>query len=58
MYVVLDGAWRRGQSVRLAIAKLKQRSQRSVIGLVTIIYYVELLRSFEGTLICWSCLHL
>jgi hypothetical protein len=43
---------------RRAIAEAKQRSQRSVIGWVTKIYYLELLRAFEGTLSRWSRLHL
>jgi hypothetical protein len=36
----------------------KQRSQRSVIGWVTKIYYLELLRTSEGTLSRWSRLQL
>jgi hypothetical protein len=40
------------------IAEAKQRSQWSVIGWVTKIYYLELLRVSEGTLSCWSRLHL
>jgi hypothetical protein len=32
--------------------------KRSVVGWVTKIYYLELLRAFEGTLSCWSRLHL
>jgi hypothetical protein len=44
-------AWR-------AFAEAKQRSQRSVIGWVTQIYYLELLRASEGKLSCWSRLHL
>jgi hypothetical protein len=36
----------------------KQRSQRSVIGWVTKIYYIELLRASEGTLKHWSRLQL
>jgi hypothetical protein len=34
---------------RRAIAELKQRSQRLVIGWVSKIYYLELLRASEGT---------
>jgi hypothetical protein len=45
------------RSVR-AIAKAKKRSQRSVIGWVTKIYYLELLRASEDTLRRWSRLHL
>jgi hypothetical protein len=41
-----------------AIAEAKQRSQKSVIGWVTKIYYLELLRASEGTLSRWSRLHL
>jgi hypothetical protein len=52
------GRWPRGQSARRAIAEAKQRSQRSVIGQVTKIYYFELLRASEGTLSRWSRLHL
>jgi hypothetical protein len=44
-------AWR-------AIAEPKQCSQRPVIGWVTKIYYLELLRAPEGTLSRWSRLHL
>jgi hypothetical protein len=36
----------------------KQCSQRLVIGWVTKIYYLELLRASEGTLSRWSRLHL
>jgi hypothetical protein len=36
----------------------KQCSQRPVIGWVTKIYYLELLRASEGTLSRWSRLHL
>jgi hypothetical protein len=38
------------QSARLAIAEAKQRLHRPVIGWVTKIYYLELLRALEGTL--------
>jgi hypothetical protein len=48
----------RRQCARRAIAEPKQRSQRSVIGWVTKIYYLELLRASEGTLSRWSRLHL
>jgi hypothetical protein len=49
-----------GYAVRAlrAIAEAKQRSQRPVIGWVTKIYYLELLRASEGTLSNWSRLHL
>jgi hypothetical protein len=40
------------------ITEAKQRSQRSVIGWVTKIYYLKLLRASEGTLSRWSRLHL
>jgi hypothetical protein len=40
------------------IVEAKQRSQWSVIGWVTKIYYLELLRALEGTLSRWSRLHL
>jgi hypothetical protein len=48
----------RCQRARRAIAEAKQRSQRSVIGWVTKIYYLELLRALEGTLSRWSRLYL
>jgi hypothetical protein len=51
-------SWSRGHCARRAIAEAKQRSQWSVIGWVTKIYYLELLRALEGTLSCWSRLHL
>jgi hypothetical protein len=47
-----------GQCARRAIAGAKQRSQWSVIGWVTKIDYLELLRASEGTLSRWSRLHL
>jgi hypothetical protein len=40
----------RGQCARRPIVEPKQRSQWSVIGWVTKIYYLELLRASEGTL--------
>jgi hypothetical protein len=43
---------------RRVIAEAKQRSQRSFIGCVTKIYYLELLRASEGTLSRWSRLQL
>jgi hypothetical protein len=39
----------RGECSRCDIAEAKQRSERSVIGWVTKIYYLELLRVSEGT---------
>jgi hypothetical protein len=50
--------WPRCQCARRTIVEAKQRSQRSVIGWVTKIYYLELLRALKGTLSCWSRLHL
>jgi hypothetical protein len=44
-------------SARHTIAEAKQLQQRSVIGWVTKIYYLELLRVSEGTLNRWSRLH-
>jgi hypothetical protein len=41
-----------------AIVEATQHSQWSVIGWVTKIYYLELLRALEGTLSRWSQLHL
>jgi hypothetical protein len=41
----------------VAIAEAKQRSQWSVLGWVTKIYYLELLRASEGTWSRWSRLH-
>jgi hypothetical protein len=46
------------RSVRSAIVEAKQRFQRSVIGWVTQIYNLELLRASEGMLSRWSRLHL
>jgi hypothetical protein len=45
--------WSRGQCARRAIAKVNQLYQWSVIGWVTKIYYLELLRASEGTLSRW-----
>jgi hypothetical protein len=50
--------WSSGQCARRAIAEAKHRSQWPVIGWVTKIYYLELLRASEGTLSRWSRLHL
>jgi hypothetical protein len=50
--------WSSGQCARRAIAEAKHRSQRPVLGWVTKIYYLELLRALEGTLSRWSRLHL
>jgi hypothetical protein len=59
IFTNLRGArWLRGQCAQRAIAEAKQRSQRSVIGWVTKIYYLELLLASEGTLSRWSRLHL
>jgi hypothetical protein len=41
-----------------AIVEAMQRSQWSVIGWLTKIYCLELLRASEDTLSCWSRLHL
>jgi hypothetical protein len=62
-YICIDlrirGArWPRGQCARRAIAEAKQRSQWSVIGWMTKIYYLKVLRASEGTLRRWSRLHL
>jgi hypothetical protein len=38
--------------------RIKQRSQWPVIGWVTKIYYLQILRASEGTLSRWSRLHL
>jgi hypothetical protein len=46
------------QCARRAIAEPKQCSQRPVIGWLTKIYYLELLRSLEGMLSRWSPMHL
>jgi hypothetical protein len=50
--------WPCGQRARRAIAEAKQRSRWSVIGWVTKIYYLELLRASDGTLSRWSRLHM
>jgi hypothetical protein len=50
--------WSSGQCARRAIAEAKHRSQWPVLGWVTKIYYLELLRASEGTLSRWSRLHL
>jgi hypothetical protein len=50
--------WPRGHCAWRAIAEAKQRSQWSVIGWVTKIYYIEFLRPSEGTLSLWTRLHL
>jgi hypothetical protein len=42
-----------GQCARRAIVEAKYRSQWPVIGWVTKIYYLELLRVSEGTLSRW-----
>jgi hypothetical protein len=50
--------WPRGKCNRRAIAEPEQCSQRSVIGWVNKICYLELLRASEGTISRWSRLHL
>jgi hypothetical protein len=50
--------WPSGQCARRAIAEAKHRSQWPVMGRVTKIHYLELLRASEGTLSRWSRLHL
>jgi hypothetical protein len=50
--------WSSSQCSRRAIAEAKHRSQWPVLGWVTKIYYLELLRASEGTLSRWSRLHL
>jgi hypothetical protein len=50
--------WSSGQCARRAIAEAKHRPQWPVLGWVTKIYYLELLRASEGTLSRWSRLHL
>jgi hypothetical protein len=45
-----------GQRARRAIAEAKHRSQWPVLGWVTKMYYLELLRASEGSR--WSRLHL
>jgi hypothetical protein len=50
--------WSSGQCARRAIAEAKHRSQWTVLGWVTKIYYLKLLRAAEGTLSRWSRLHL
>jgi hypothetical protein len=53
--IVSEGGarWPRGQCARCEIAEAKQRSQKSVLGWVTKIFYLELLRASEGTLSRW-----
>jgi hypothetical protein len=55
---VREARWSSGQCARRAIAEAKHRSQWPVLGWVTKIYYLELLRASEGTLSRWSRLHL
>jgi hypothetical protein len=52
------GRWPRVQCALRTIAEAKQRFQKLVIGWVTKIYYLELLRASEDTLSRWSRLHL
>jgi hypothetical protein len=54
-YKLVDPA---GQSGRRMIAEAKDHSQRPVIGWVTKINYLELLRASKGTLSCCFWLHL
>jgi hypothetical protein len=56
--IVEEPRWSSGQCARRAIAEAKHRSQWPVLGLVTKIYYLELLRASEGTLSRWSRVHL
>jgi hypothetical protein len=58
MYNNRGARWSSGQCARRAIAEAKHRSQWPVLGWVTKIYYLELLRASEGTLSRWSRLHL
>jgi hypothetical protein len=53
-----EARWSSGQCTRRAIAEAKHRSRLPVLGWVTNIYYLELLRASEGTLSRWSRLHL
>jgi hypothetical protein len=55
---MVGARWSSGQCARRAIAEAKHRSQWPVLGWVTKIYYLELLRASEGTLSRWSRLHL
>jgi hypothetical protein len=50
--------WSSDQCARRAIAEAKLQSQWPVLGCVTKIYYLELLRASEGTISRWSRLHL
>jgi hypothetical protein len=54
----LGARWPRDQCAWRTIAEAKRRSQRSVIGWVTKVYYLELLRASVSTLSCWSQLPL
>jgi hypothetical protein len=57
-YIISRARWPRGRCARRAIADAKQRSQWSVIGLVTKIYYLELLRDPPIFGSRWPRLHL
>jgi hypothetical protein len=58
LYTYYRGArWSSGQCARRAIAEAKHRSQWPVLGWVTKIYSLELLRAPEGTLSRSSRLH-
>jgi hypothetical protein len=50
--------WSSGQCARRAITEAKHRSQCPVLGWLTKMYYLKLLRASEGTLSRWSRLHL
>jgi hypothetical protein len=50
--------WSSCQCARRANAEAKHRSQWPVLGWMTTIYYLALLRASEGTLSRWSRLHL
>jgi hypothetical protein len=58
LYFHRGARWSSSQYARRVIAEAKHRSQWPVIGWVTKIYYLELLRASEGTLSRWSRLHL
>jgi hypothetical protein len=58
MKVRRGARWSSGQCARRAIVEAKHRSQWPVLGWVTKIYYLELLRASAGALSRWSRLHL
>jgi hypothetical protein len=51
VYYSREARWLHGQCAWRVIAEAKQRSQWSVIGWVTKIYYLELLRALDGKLL-------